>query len=52
MDVAVCRERVYKDVGKKKDAVGQKTDVVRVSCHKNKSGTVKVNVDDRKKIWN
>ena len=40
------------NVGEKKDAVGGKRDVVGVSCHKHKSGAVKINVDDRKKIWN
>ena len=40
------------NVGEKEDAVGEKRDVVGVSCHENKSGAVKINVDDRKKIWN
>ena len=34
-----------------KQRVGEKKDVVRVSCLKDKSGAVKVSVDDRKKIW-
>ena len=33
-----------------KQRVGEKK-VVGVSCLKDKSGTVKVSVDDRKKIW-
>ena len=40
------------NVGEKKDAVREKRDVVGVSCHKHKSGAVKINADDRKKIWN
>ena len=34
-----------------KERVGEKKDVVGVSCLKGESGTVKVSVDDRKKIW-
>ena len=34
-----------------KQRVGEKKDVVRVSCLKDKSGAVKVSVHDRKKIW-
>ena len=31
--------------------MGEKKDVVGVSCLKDESGAVKVRVDDRKKIW-
>ena len=34
-----------------KQRVGEKKDVVGVSCLKDESGAVKVSVDDRKKIW-
>ena len=34
-----------------KQRAGEKSDVVGVSCLKDKSGAVKVSVDDRKKIW-
>ena len=34
-----------------KQRAGEKSDVVGVSCLKDKSGVVKVSVDDRKKIW-
>ena len=34
-----------------KQRVGEKTDVVGVSCLKDESRAVKVSVDDRKKIW-
>ena len=34
-----------------KQRVGEKKDVVGVSCLKDKSGAVKISVDDRKKIW-
>ena len=35
-----------------KQRVGEKKEVVRVSCLKDESGAVKVSVDDLKKIWN
>ena len=35
-----------------KQMVGQKKDVVGVSCLKDESEAVKVSTDDRKKIWN
>ena len=34
-----------------KHRVGEKKNVVGVSCLKDESGTVKVSVDDQKKIW-
>ena len=34
-----------------KQRAGEKSDVVGISCLKDKSGAVKVSVDDRKKIW-
>ena len=34
-----------------KQRIGEKKDVVGVSCLKDESGAVKVSVDDRKKIW-
>ena len=34
-----------------KQRVGEKKDVVGVSCLKDESGAVKVSVDDEKKIW-
>ena len=34
-----------------KQKVGEKKDVVGVSCLKDESGAVKVSVDDQKKIW-
>ena len=34
-----------------KQRTGEKSDVVGVSCLKDKSGAVKVSMDDRKKIW-
>ena len=34
-----------------KQRVGEKKDVVGFSCRKDESGSVKVSVDDRKKIW-
>ena len=34
-----------------KHKVGEKNDVVGVSCLKDESGVVKVSVDDRKKTW-
>ena len=34
-----------------KQRVGEKKDVVGVSCLKDESGTVKLSVDDRKKNW-
>ena len=34
-----------------KQRVGEKKDVVGVSCLKDESGVVKVSVDDPKKIW-
>ena len=37
---------------KAKQRVGEKKNVVVVTCLKDESGAVKVSVDDRKKIWN
>ena len=34
-----------------KQRAGEKSDVVGISCLKDKNGAVKVSVDDRKKIW-
>ena len=34
-----------------KQRAGEKSDIVGVSCLKDKSGAVKVSMDDRKKIW-
>ena len=34
-----------------KQRIGKKRDVVGVSCLKDKSGAVKVSVDDRKNMW-
>ena len=34
-----------------KQRAGEKRDVVGVGCLKNAGGTMKLNVDDRKKIW-
>ena len=34
-----------------KERVGEKKDIVGVSCLKGESGMVKVSVDDRKKVW-
>ena len=34
-----------------KQRVGEKKDIIGVSCLKDESGEVKVSVDDRKKIW-
>ena len=42
--VVSCLELPNKGLGEKKDVAG-------VSCRKDESGTVKVTVDDRKKIW-
>ena len=44
-----CDGRELFKIAKQRD--GEKRDVVRISCLKDESGAVKVNVDDRKKIW-